>query len=111
VPDWRDLAHRDRAALQAAGLRLHLDTRATASTSPATGCTPSGIGRRRWSSGTTGWWWATGALPQRPPIAGLDTLGPDAELGRSAVVNQRYLSRVPPQWPCPCFEACETRIA
>jgi NADPH-dependent 2,4-dienoyl-CoA reductase/sulfur reductase-like enzyme len=29
VGDWRNLAHRDRAAPEAAGLTLHLDTRAT----------------------------------------------------------------------------------
>ena len=76
VPDWRTLAHRSTAELAAAGLELLLDTTArridvAGQRLHVTG--PDGTGR-----------WlpydrlviATGAVPVRPPISGLDALGP-----------------------------------
>ena len=76
VPDWRTLAHRSTAELAAAGLELLLDTTArridvAGQRLHVTG--PDGTGR-----------WlpydqlvvATGAVPVRPPISGLDVLGP-----------------------------------
>lgn len=77
VADWRSLAHRTRADLEAAGLRLRLDEQAVR-VDPDAGTvvtrTPDGlehtIGYDRLIIGT-------GAVPQRPPIAGLDALGPE----------------------------------
>lgn len=76
VPDWRDLAHRTRADLEEAGLRLLLDTRATSIDPDArqvTVATADGRSRRLdYDNLVIG----TGAEPVRPPIAGLDALGP-----------------------------------
>jgi NADPH-dependent 2,4-dienoyl-CoA reductase/sulfur reductase-like enzyme len=75
VPDWRDLAHRDQAALEAAGLRLHLDTRATA-INVADHRVRAVRGGHEATFRYDQLLVATGALPVRPPITGLDTLGP-----------------------------------
>jgi NADPH-dependent 2,4-dienoyl-CoA reductase/sulfur reductase-like enzyme len=76
VPDWRRLAHRDRAALEAAGLGLCLNTRAVRLDLPARmvhavidGTRPAGFGYDRLIL-------ATGAQPALPPIDGLNRLGP-----------------------------------
>src|SRR5271169_1748062 len=77
VAHWRNLAHRSIADLEATGMRLRLDTTArridvTARKLLVTG--PDGaedlIAYDQLVIGT-------GAVPVRPPIAGLDTLGPD----------------------------------
>jgi NADPH-dependent 2,4-dienoyl-CoA reductase/sulfur reductase-like enzyme len=77
VTHWRNLAHRTHADLEATGMRLRLDTLATAI---------DVTGRRlqvRDPHGVTSWMdydalvVGTGALPVRPPLAGLDLLGPD----------------------------------
>ena len=75
TPDWRDLAHRDHGDLEAAGLQLRLDTRAVAvdaADHPVAVHAPAGaaqvIGSDRLIIGT-------GAVPARPPIAGLDLPG------------------------------------
>lgn len=77
VPDWRSLAHRTKDDLTNAGLQLHLSERAvgidvdahTVSTVTAAGDAKT-IGYDRLVI-------ATGAVPNKPPIAGLDQLGAD----------------------------------
>lgn len=71
TPDWRDLAHRDLAELEGAGLELLLDTTATAidvdaHVVEATGA--DGVGRRLAYDRLVV---VTGARAARPPIDGL----------------------------------------
>jgi NADPH-dependent 2,4-dienoyl-CoA reductase/sulfur reductase-like enzyme len=76
VPHWRDLAHRTRADLEAAGLALRLDTTArgidvAGGKLLVTG--PDGAEDRiSYDQLVIG----TGAVPVRPPIDGLAALGP-----------------------------------
>src|SRR6202035_5507034 len=76
VPHWRNLAHRTIADLEAAGMRLRLDTTARRIDTQ---------GRKLLVTGPDGTEdliaydqlvIGTGAVPVRPPIAGLDALGP-----------------------------------
>jgi NADPH-dependent 2,4-dienoyl-CoA reductase/sulfur reductase-like enzyme len=76
VAHWRNLAHRTIADLEAAGMRLRLDTLARRI---------DVAGRKLLVTGPSGTEdlisydeliIGTGAVPARPPIAGLDTLGP-----------------------------------
>jgi NADPH-dependent 2,4-dienoyl-CoA reductase/sulfur reductase-like enzyme len=75
VPDWRDLAHRSRTDLEAAGLELLLDHTARAIDPVAKQVTvtdPGGVDRQRsYDRLVIG----TGAVPVRPPIDGLDLAG------------------------------------
>ncbi|NUU16563.1 FAD-dependent oxidoreductase [Cellulomonas humilata] len=75
VTHWRNLAHRTREDLEATGMRLRLETLATTIDVP---------GRRLRVRDRDGEAWigydalvvGTGAVPVRPPIDGLDELGP-----------------------------------
>lgn len=76
VPDWRSLAHRTAADLDATGMHLHLGTTAERIDADAHEVhmrdslgTGSVIGYDALMIGT-------GALPVRPPIEGMDHLGP-----------------------------------
>ncbi|QTE28522.1 FAD-dependent oxidoreductase [Pengzhenrongella sicca] len=77
VAHWRNLAHRTSADLEATGMVLRLDTRATAI--DVAGQRVSVID----AAGAQSWLdydelvVGTGAVPVRPPIAGLDAVGPD----------------------------------
>ncbi len=76
VTHWRNLAHRTREDLEATGMKLRLNTVATGINVEGrrlmvTG--PEGEGELPYDALMIG----TGAVPVRPPIAGLDTLGPE----------------------------------
>jgi len=76
VTHWRNLAHRTTADLEATGMRLRLDTLVSAIDPAAHELTltsaSGGEDRLAYDSLIIG----TGALPVRPPIEGLDALGP-----------------------------------
>lgn len=75
VPDWRDLAHRKVADLEKLGITLMLDHRVTRIDVPERSLSFT----HHDQSGSVSYdrlVLATGANPRRPPITGLDTLGP-----------------------------------
>jgi NADPH-dependent 2,4-dienoyl-CoA reductase/sulfur reductase-like enzyme len=75
VPHWRNLAHRTTADLEATGMRLRLDTTARRFDVPARKLQVTGPGGEEiisYDQLVIG----TGAVPVRPPIGGLDQLGP-----------------------------------
>src|SRR5690349_22146731 len=76
VTHWRNLAHRTTADLEATGMRLRLDTTARRIDVPGRKLlitTPAGAEELiSYDALVIG----TGAVPARPPIAGLEALGP-----------------------------------
>src|SRR6266404_4360841 len=74
VTHWRNLAHRTVADLEATGMRLRLDTTARRIDVPGRKLLVTGPGGEElmaYDKLVVG----TGAVPVRPPIAGLDALG------------------------------------
>jgi NADPH-dependent 2,4-dienoyl-CoA reductase/sulfur reductase-like enzyme len=76
VTHWRNLAHRTIADLETAGMRLRLDTLARRIDVPGRKLTVTGPGGAEDIISYDELVIGTGAVPARPPIAGLDTLGP-----------------------------------
>ena len=75
VPDWRSLAHRSRADLEAAGLELLLCHTARQVDPVARTLTVTDPNGAEVALAYDALVVATGATPLRPPIAGLDRLG------------------------------------
>jgi NADPH-dependent 2,4-dienoyl-CoA reductase/sulfur reductase-like enzyme len=78
VTHWRNLAHRTYADLEAAGMRLRLDTTARRIDAGARKLIVTGAGGAEDVISYDELIIGTGARPARPPIAGLDALGPAA---------------------------------
>ena len=76
VPHWRNLAHRTIADLEAVGMALRLDTAARRIDVPGRKLLVTGPAGSEELIGYDKLVIGTGAVPVRPPIAGLDTLGP-----------------------------------
>jgi NADPH-dependent 2,4-dienoyl-CoA reductase/sulfur reductase-like enzyme len=76
VARWRNLAHRTIADLEAAGMRLRLDTLARCIDVPGRKLTVTGPGGAEDIISYDELVIGTGAVPARPPIVGLDALGP-----------------------------------
>ncbi|GII54143.1 putative pyridine nucleotide-disulphide oxidoreductase [Planotetraspora thailandica] len=75
VPDWRSLAHRTRADIEATGMRLRLSETAVSIDSTAHIVQTHGSDGDLRQIGYDKLIIATGAVPARPPIRGLDQLG------------------------------------
>jgi NADPH-dependent 2,4-dienoyl-CoA reductase/sulfur reductase-like enzyme len=76
VGHWRNLAHRTRADLEAAGMMLRLDTTARRIDVAARKLLVTGPDGAEDVIAFDQLVIGTGAVPVRPPITGLDTLGP-----------------------------------
>jgi NADPH-dependent 2,4-dienoyl-CoA reductase/sulfur reductase-like enzyme len=76
VADWRNLAHRSIADLETAGLHLRLNSHADSIDPVARTVTVTDADGRRECMSYEELIIGTGAVPVRPPIAGLDQLGP-----------------------------------
>jgi NADPH-dependent 2,4-dienoyl-CoA reductase/sulfur reductase-like enzyme len=76
VTHWRSLAHRTTADLEAAGMRLRLDTTARRIDVPGRKLLVSSADGTEELLSYDKLVVGTGAVPVRPPIAGLDQLGP-----------------------------------
>ncbi|MBN9623228.1 MAG: FAD-dependent oxidoreductase, partial [Actinobacteria bacterium] len=72
VPDWRNLAHRTHADLEATGMNLRLDTRVAAIEADEHRIVVEGGEAIDYDALIV----STGAVPVRPPIEGLNRLGP-----------------------------------
>jgi NADPH-dependent 2,4-dienoyl-CoA reductase/sulfur reductase-like enzyme len=77
VAHWRNLAHRTTADLEATGMRLRLDTTARRIDVGGRKLLVTGPGGHEELLAYDKLVVGTGAVPVRPPIGGLDTLGPD----------------------------------
>jgi NADPH-dependent 2,4-dienoyl-CoA reductase/sulfur reductase-like enzyme len=77
VTHWRNLAHRTTADLEATGMRLRLDTTARRIEVGGRKLLVTGPGGHEELLAYDQLVISTGAVPVRPPIGGLDTLGPD----------------------------------
>jgi NADPH-dependent 2,4-dienoyl-CoA reductase/sulfur reductase-like enzyme len=75
VGHWRNLAHRTIADLEAAGMTLRLDTTARRIDVPGRKLLVTGPGGAEELIGYDQLVIGTGAVPVRPPVTGLDTLG------------------------------------
>jgi NADPH-dependent 2,4-dienoyl-CoA reductase/sulfur reductase-like enzyme len=76
VRSWQNLAHRTIADLEAAGMALRLETTARQIDVPGRKLLVTGSNGREELISYDQLVIGTGAVPARPPIAGLDTLGP-----------------------------------
>src|ERR1700756_5098913 len=76
VAHWRNLAHRSIADLETAGMRLRLDPLARRVDVPGRKLAVTGPDGAEELIGYDQLVIGTGAVPVRPPIAGLDELGP-----------------------------------
>lgn len=90
VPDWRDLAHRGRAELEAAGLDLKLGTRAVGIDPDRHTVRVNGPDGSTQELGYDQLIVATGAVPQAPPIAGLAALGPEEGVHRLHTMDDTF---------------------
>ena len=77
VTHWRKLAHRTIADLEATGMKLRLNTTATNIDAEAHTLTLRGADDAEERLGYDALMIGTGAVPVRPPIGGLDHLGPE----------------------------------
>jgi NADPH-dependent 2,4-dienoyl-CoA reductase/sulfur reductase-like enzyme len=77
VTHWRDLAHRSVADLEATGTKLRLNSTATHIDAQAHTVTVATADGGKELLGYDAIVIGTGAVPVRPPIGGLDHLGPD----------------------------------
>jgi NADPH-dependent 2,4-dienoyl-CoA reductase/sulfur reductase-like enzyme len=77
VTHWRNLAHRTTADLEATGMRLRLDATARRIDVAGRKLLVTGPGGHEELLAYDKLIIGTGAVPVRPPIGGLDTLGPD----------------------------------
>jgi NADPH-dependent 2,4-dienoyl-CoA reductase/sulfur reductase-like enzyme len=76
VTHWRNLAHRTLADLEAAGMALRLETLARRIDVPGRTLAVTGPGEAEDVISYDQLIIGTGAVPARPPLAGLDALGP-----------------------------------
>lgn len=76
VPDWRSLAHGSRTDLEATGMHLLLNTRATSIDVDGRRLLVTGEQEDKSFLSYDALIVATGATPIKPPIAGLDDIGP-----------------------------------